>query len=134
MKTRILLECGLRSPLGQPLSFLLIRRPCKPLFSMVDVVRTPTYTFSSPRRLSSIPVHPPHCRHQLGAPNSRVTRDAPLAWLGCGRLLGAQMIYVNHLLSLFFTCARSRGCYSLRFPHSPSTYLCTGMAIGKEVL
>lgn len=34
--------------------------------------------------------------HQLGAPNSRVTKDAPLAWLGRARLLGAQMMYIDH--------------------------------------
>jgi hypothetical protein len=36
------------------------------------------------------------------------------------------MMYVEHSLSLFFPRVHSRGC-SLRFPRSPSTYLCTGM-------
>lgn len=41
-----------------------------------------------------ISIYPLH--YQLGAPNSRVTKDVPLAWLGRARLLGAQMMYVDH--------------------------------------
>lgn len=46
--------------------------------------------------------------HQLGAPNSRVTKDAPLAWHGRARLLGAQMMYVDHFcLSSFLALAHA---------------------------
>lgn len=64
------------------------------LLNAVDVARTPTYALSLLRHPSMIPIYPSH--HQLGAPNSRVTKDAPLAWLGRARLLGAQMMYVDH--------------------------------------
>lgn len=57
----------------------------------------------------SPPVYPSHrCGHQLGAPNSRVTKDAPLAWLGRARLLGAQMMYVDYFcLSSSLALARA---------------------------
>lgn len=73
--------------------------------------------------------------HRLGAPNSRVTKDAPLAWLGRARLLGAQMMYVDHFcLSSSLAFAHASCCYSLRFLCSPSTYLCASTANGKEIL
>jgi len=136
LKTRILLECGLRRPLWPSPSFLLLRRDLRAAASSSSSSSSVPWTLlghclptpsACPTILLPIPVQPPHCcGHQLGAPNSRVTRDAPLAWLGRARLLGAQMMYVEHSLSLFFPRVHSCGC-SLRFPRSPSTYLCTGM-------
>lgn len=116
-------------PSATSLSFLLIRRPCKSLLNAVDVARTYLRPLLAPPSFHDPPpppVYPSQRRgHQLGAPNSRVTKDAPLAWLGRARLLGAQMMYVDHFY-LFSTLALAHGCYSLRFPRSPSTYLCTG--------
>lgn len=50
------------------------------------------------RRSSDAFCFPLHTR--VGAPNGRVTRDAPLACPGRARLLGAQMMYADHSLSL----------------------------------
>lgn len=67
-------------------------------------------------------------RSMLGAPNGRVTRDAPLAWPGLAwpgraRLLGAQMMYADHSLSLFLPHVRLLRFRSLRFPCSLFTHL-----------
>lgn len=123
MKTRVPLECGLRRPLRRPPSFPSVR--CGPMCSFRSGGRCSDAYLSTPSPypppfFSTIPVHSPHrCdHHQLGAPNSRVTRDALLAWPGRARLLGAQMMYADYSLSLFLSRARSCGRCSLRFLYS----------------
>lgn len=96
-----------------------------------------SFSSSLPRRPSlNVPVHLPYRRgHQLGAPNSRVTRDAPLAWPGRARLLGAQMMYVDHSLSLSssLTLAHTAVVADVFRTLLPSTYLCTtSMAGGRD--
>lgn len=88
--------------------------------------------FPSIRGFAVSPLDAPE-RSMLGAPNGRVTRDAPLAWpglawLGRARLLGAQMMYAGHSLSLFLPRSLARfGFVAFAFLALFFTYSRVGM-------